>query len=137
MEWFIGIVSGVVSAALWSLFAWLFVRAQREAQTEITRTARAARSWTQQISPDHALVELTYMGRGSARDVRIGLGSTNPPDQVVAAKVKHGKSLEQRIGAGTTYMRVDHLAHPSVSGRHRIIKSLWLDRLEFRQDCNL
>lgn len=137
MEWFIGIVSGIVSAALWSVVAWMFVRAQREARAEITHTAHAARSWTLRISADHTLVQLTYIGRGSARDVRIGLGSTNRPDPVAAAKVKHGQSLEQRISASTTYMRVDHSAHPSVSGRHRIIKLLWLDRLEFRQDCNL
>lgn len=137
MEWLVGIVSGLISAALWSVVAWVFVRSQRDARRDIQLAVARTRSWQVQVSSDRTLARLTYVGRGSAKSVRIGLDSTNPPTEIVAPSLKRSRTITHNLGVGTSYMRVDHQARPPATGAHRIMKLLWLDRLDYRQDVSL
>lgn len=137
MDWVIGIVGGLVSAAAWSAIAWWFLRAQRATTQDIGKHLND-RLWQIRWADDMSHVFLTYKGRGTADAVGLCIDRTGSPQYLLGDNVRRNRSQDVKVGTAigmeATFAVILYQARPHVVGRNKFIKWLWLDKVEHRQD---
>ena len=128
MEWVVGVLSGLISAAIVGIVAYLWqgLDLPKSLQQDVDRPF-----WEAVLAPDQLTLTLTNPNRRTAKGIGVSINSTrNITHRPRVKRVRKRQSLAVTSDTPIKFAQIEFKTRADAHGTRKLIKRFWLSKVD-------